>query len=124
MPNQWRRLDESLRQYLGVERAGRKLIHVNVLGGEAFSLARRPFKRSAIERAWRSTAFVICDGGPDFFGAEYDVAAGKFTGSISTCERYLPAGAGVGAGAPAAGLVAGGVGGVGAAAVSIFVWQP
>jgi hypothetical protein len=79
MPNQWRRLGESLRQYLGVERAGRKLIHVNVLGGEAFSLARRPFKRSAIERAWRSTAFNICDGGPDFFGAEYDVAAGKFT---------------------------------------------
>ena len=77
--DQWRRLGDYLRQYLGVERGGRKLIYVNFLGGELFSFVRRPTHRAAIERRWRSTAFVICDGGPDFFSVEYDVAAAQFT---------------------------------------------
>jgi hypothetical protein len=79
MPKQWLTLSENLRQYLGVERSGRKLIYVNFLGVNVFSLIRRPFHRPAIERAWRSTAFVMCDGGPDYFGVEYDVAARVFT---------------------------------------------
>jgi hypothetical protein len=78
-PDQWRTLSEHLRQYLGVERAGRKQIYVNFLGVQAFSLIRRPHKKAAIERAWRSTALVICDGGPDYFGVEYDVGARMFT---------------------------------------------
>jgi hypothetical protein len=75
--DQWRALGAYLRQYLGIERAGRRLIYINVLGGNLFSLARS--HRRAVERAWRSTAFVMCDGGPDFFGAEYDVASQRFT---------------------------------------------
>jgi hypothetical protein len=70
-PQQWRALPRFLRQYLGVERGGRKLIHVNVVGGV---LATRP----AMQRAWRSTAIVICDGGPDFFSVEFDVVSGAF----------------------------------------------
>jgi hypothetical protein len=78
-PDQWRNLGAYLRQYLGIERADRRLIYVNVLGGALFSPARRVSHRRAIEHVWRSTAFVICDGGPDFFGAEYDVASQRFT---------------------------------------------
>lgn len=77
-PGQWRQLPKSLRQYLGVERAGRRLIYVNVLGGSLFSPERR-ITHPAIERSWRSTAAVMCDGGPDFFGAEYDVTPREFT---------------------------------------------
>jgi hypothetical protein len=29
--------------------------------------------------SWRETATSICDGGPVFFGVEYDVDAGKFS---------------------------------------------
>jgi len=35
--------------------------------------------RPAIERGWRSRAAVKCDGGPDRFGAEYNVARRQFT---------------------------------------------
>ncbi len=78
-PDQWRQLKAYLRQYLGIERAGRRLIYVNVLGGALFSPERRVSHRPAIERTWRSAAAVICDGGPDFFGAEYDVDTRRFT---------------------------------------------
>jgi hypothetical protein len=77
--DQWRNLGAYLRQYLGIERAGRRLIYVNVIGGPLFSPARRVSHRRAVERAWRSTVLVVCDGGPDFFGAEYDVAGQRFT---------------------------------------------
>jgi hypothetical protein len=78
-PDQWRELKGYLRQYLGIARAGRRLIYINGIGGPVFSPARRISHRPAIERAWRSTALVMCDGGADYFGAEYDVAAREFT---------------------------------------------
>ena len=79
MPNKRRDLRIYLRQYVGIERGGRRRIYVNLLGGEIFSPARRAAHGRAVEHAWRSTAFVMCDGGPDFFGLEYDIASRQFT---------------------------------------------
>jgi hypothetical protein len=79
MPNKLHDLRTYLRQYLGIERGGRRRIYVNLLGGELFSPARRAAHGRAVEHAWRSTAFVMCDGGPDFLGVEYDIASRQFT---------------------------------------------
>ncbi len=64
--NGWRR------QYVGYVRDGRRFIYGNfyprgVSDGEPGN-----------ER-WHREPIVICDGGPAFFGAEYDVEAGRIT---------------------------------------------
>ena len=62
-PDQWKQLPSFVRQYLGVMRGGRSFIYVNLFPPGT--------------RSWRSYA-VICDGGPDFFGVEYDLTAARF----------------------------------------------
>lgn len=59
------------RQYAGIVRSGRRYIYGNYFPANDFTgdghgdLASNPV--------------VVCDGGPAFFGAEYDVAAKRFT---------------------------------------------
>jgi len=56
------------RQYVGIVRNGRRIIYGNYVPGPLGTGSR-----AAAE------VFMVCDGGPSFFGAEYDVAAGKIT---------------------------------------------
>lgn len=64
------------RQYGGIVIGGRKLIYVN-----AFPMSVIDFYRSSVavitKKAHRE-AVVICDGGPDFFGAVYDPLSRTF----------------------------------------------
>ena len=60
---------EFLRQYVGIVSSGIELIYVNAF----------PRDHEQYIRNWRSRAKVICDGGPDFFGAAYNPATGTFT---------------------------------------------
>jgi hypothetical protein len=68
----WSRAPDGwLRQYVGILRGGRRFIYGNFipssLGGDD------PAGR------WQHEAVVICDGGPQFFGVEYDIDARRFT---------------------------------------------
>ncbi|HYJ53524.1 MAG TPA: hypothetical protein VEW04_10180 [Allosphingosinicella sp.] len=58
------------RQYVGIVRSGRRFIYGNFY-------PRRP--ENAQLPNWRTAPVGICDGGPVFFGAEWDVAAHRFT---------------------------------------------
>ena len=65
VPDGWRR------QYVGIVRGGRLFIYGN-------------FIPSGPEPGWLPGDFaltpaLICDGGPPFFGVEYDVEARRFT---------------------------------------------
>ena len=56
------------RQYVGLARGGRRYVY-----GNYFPQSEdRPFD-------WRTQPIVICDGGPVFFGVEWDVEARRFT---------------------------------------------
>ena len=58
------------RQYGGIVMAGRKYIYVN-----AFPLSVIDFDGTdavVFAKKARSEAVIVCDGGPDFFGAVYD----------------------------------------------------
>lgn len=66
-PDGWRR------QYVGIVRGGRRFIYGNFL-------PKRPEEGVEFGAAdWRSVPIPVCDGGPVFFGVEYDVDAGRFT---------------------------------------------
>lgn len=64
-PNGW------LRQYVGIVRGGRRFVYGNF------------FPRSVTHYGdagrWRREPVMVCDGGPAFFGIEYDVENGTFT---------------------------------------------
>jgi len=60
---------EYRRQYVGTVRGGRRFIYGN------FYQANLEFPNSD----WRREPAMICDGGPSFFGAEYDVESGTIT---------------------------------------------
>jgi hypothetical protein len=60
------------RQYVGILRGGRRYIYGN------FTPSRPEDARPAASR-WQHEVIRICDGGPAFFGVEYDVAARRFT---------------------------------------------
>jgi hypothetical protein len=55
------------RQYVGIVRAGRRFVYGNF------------FPRRHGGDVWRTRAIVVCDGGSDYFGVEFDVAAGSVT---------------------------------------------
>jgi hypothetical protein len=55
------------RQYGGLMVSTHKLIYVNA------------FKIRDINGDWRKRAISMCDGGPAFFGVEYDPAAKTFS---------------------------------------------
>jgi hypothetical protein len=50
-----------LRQYGGITRNGRRIVYGNYL---------RPFGDE--DGRWRKQVEIVCDGGPNFFGVEYD----------------------------------------------------
>lgn len=64
-PSGWRR------QYVGLIRGGRRLVYGNFF-------PRGPAENSS-RFDWRAMPVVVCDGGPVFFGVEYDVAGGRIT---------------------------------------------
>jgi len=55
-------------QYGALERGGKRFIYVNAL----------PISTEDARQAWRRGAEVVCDGGPQFWGVEWDVRAKKF----------------------------------------------
>lgn len=62
-PQGWRR------QYVGIVRDGRRFIYGNFF----------PRRDDLGTLEWRSQAVQVCDGGPVYFGVEYDVERGVFT---------------------------------------------
>lgn len=65
-PQDWRR------QYVGITRGGRRFVYGNAYPAEAGRHASDPGQ-------WRREPVIVCDGGPAFFGVEYDVEAGRIT---------------------------------------------
>jgi len=55
-------------QFGALERGGKRFIYVNAL----------PLDTLDKRQVWRRGAEVVCDGGPQFWGAEWDVRAKKF----------------------------------------------
>lgn len=53
------------RQYAGFIAGGRKIVYVNLFPKEPDSY-------------WRSRAVVVCDGGEQFWGVEFEVETGQF----------------------------------------------
>jgi len=66
-PNQWEQLEKYKRQYAGIIRNGKKSIYVNLF----------PYMGERVE--WRRQTVIVCDGGPSFFGVEYDIESKLFT---------------------------------------------
>ena len=64
-PNGW------LRQYVGIVRGGRRFVYGNFFP--------RSVTRYGDAGRWRREPVMVCDGGPAFFGIEYDVESGTFT---------------------------------------------
>ena len=65
-PQGWRR------QYVGLVRGGRRFLYGNFYPRSADEYRQDPDQ-------WRREPVMVCDGGPAFFGVEYDVEAGRFT---------------------------------------------
>ena len=62
------------RQYVGIVRGGRRFIYGNFMpASEQAQMADRH------DDSWQTRALIVCDGGPRFFGVEFDVDAGAFT---------------------------------------------
>ena len=61
--------DKWARQYVGILRGGRRLLYGNFVPRDVAGEA------PGVEHE----AIIICDGGPSFFGAEYDVSGGTIT---------------------------------------------
>lgn len=53
------------RQYAGFVAAGRKIIYVNLFP-------------SNVDPKWRSRAVVVCDGGEQFWGVEFEIVTERF----------------------------------------------
>jgi len=75
-----KRSRDFLRQYGGFIVGGRKIIYMNafprfLLGDEKSASAER--HRPVPD--WRGVVEGVCDGGPDFFGVEYDPAMKAFS---------------------------------------------
>ena len=59
------------RQYAGIIRGGRRYIYGNFFPASEFT--------GDGHNDLASSPVAVCDGGPAFFGAEFDIAAGRFT---------------------------------------------
>ncbi|HMG48758.1 MAG TPA: hypothetical protein VK614_15025 [Allosphingosinicella sp.] len=69
---EWARFPQGWqRQYVGIVRGGRRYVYGNFYS--------RELSAQAAGDRWRHEPVLICDGGPYFFGAEYDVEARRFT---------------------------------------------
>jgi hypothetical protein len=63
------RLDKEVRQYLGIVRGTHRVVYVNLF----------PPIDATQSHGWRTDAVLVCDGGPEFFGVEYDIDTHRFT---------------------------------------------
>lgn len=63
------------RQYVGIIVQGRKIIYVNTLLPNEYS-----------GRSWKMEPEMVCDGGCDFWGVEFDVESGQFSNLYSNGE--------------------------------------
>jgi hypothetical protein len=69
-------------QYGALIRGPKRLIYVNALADESIRYRGvtengKPFVPDP-RQVWRRGAEVVCDGGPDYWGVEFDVANGRF----------------------------------------------
>ena len=67
------------RQYVGLIVEGHKVVYVNAFPSGMGGPERRPGASGRQEFDWRRDAVLVCDGGPAFFGVEYDPATKRFT---------------------------------------------
>jgi hypothetical protein len=65
------------RQYLGIVSGDQKLIYVNAFSRDSGDPASSG-PATARNFDWHRDAVVVCDGGPAFFGVEYDPATKSF----------------------------------------------
>jgi len=69
-------------QYGALVRGKKRLIYVNALADESVLLPGRTENGNVFNpdprQVWRRGAEVVCDGGPNYWGAEFDVAGGRF----------------------------------------------
>lgn len=80
-------LARSLRQYVGFVRAGRKLIYLNVFPVSLLESEKEACRETREVKAkefcepdhWRHAAVLVCDGGADFWGLEYDPESKAFS---------------------------------------------
>ena len=61
-----------LRQFVGIVRGGRRFIYANYV-------LREGANPLGYSESWRTEPVIVCDGGPAYFGAEYDVDSGRIT---------------------------------------------
>lgn len=69
-------------QYGALVRGKKRLIYINAVADESVLYPGvtengRPYNPDP-KQTWRRGALVVCDGGPNFWGAEFDVASGRF----------------------------------------------
>lgn len=64
-PEGWRR------QYVGIVRGGRRFVYGSYFPADS--------TRYGDPDRWRREPMIVCDGGPAFFGVEYDAEARRFT---------------------------------------------
>jgi hypothetical protein len=57
----------SYRQYVGIVAAGRRLVYVNA------------FPTQFASKDWKKRLVSVCDGGPSFWGIQFDPSNGKFS---------------------------------------------
>lgn len=62
-------LNKWQRQYVGIVRGGKRYVYGNYF----------PVSDINERVEWRLKPMIVCDGGARFFGAEFDVAAGRMT---------------------------------------------
>ena len=66
------------RQYAGLKIAGRKVIYVNGFPLAMFETEAR-YTPGVSRDDWKERAVMVCDGGPAFFGVEYDPKTRSFS---------------------------------------------
>ena len=67
------------RQYVGLIVGRHKIVYVNAFPSGMGGPERRPSANGRQEFDWRRDAVLVCDGGPAFFGVEYDPATKRFS---------------------------------------------
>jgi hypothetical protein len=74
-PAHRRSVNTYYRQYVGIVAAGRRIVYINGFNSVYLDLLRTP--RSDLTDGWRTHVVNVCDGGANFFGAEYDTTTGE-----------------------------------------------
>lgn len=67
------------RQYAGFLRDGRRFIYVSGIPADDILVLAAARPSRAERRRWQYEAVVICDGGPQIYGMEYDLETRQFS---------------------------------------------